>query len=219
MRNVCIRKFIGLAVAFILTLSFSTSALAAKETTDSSQIFKQDELARHIKNARNKKVYNDFKTKGKEETTSLVAANSTGTYPTRTGVILVTEDKYKGIIPTGHAAIIWTANTVVESLSKGVTTGPNDWNTTRNTCYGVTVKGTTAAQDSAASNWCYSQKGKAYNYNYLNKDTRSKFYCSQLVYAAFLDNYGINIDTSAFITAIHPIEIVESGNTTIIYEK
>lgn len=36
------------------------------------------------------------------------------------GGILVTKDKYKGLIPTGHAAIIYTKNSVIESLSKGV---------------------------------------------------------------------------------------------------
>jgi len=30
---------------------------------------------------------------------------SIGTYPRRKGVILVTKDKFKGIIPTGHAAL------------------------------------------------------------------------------------------------------------------
>nr|WP_207725125.1 YiiX/YebB-like N1pC/P60 family cysteine hydrolase [Anaerocolumna cellulosilytica] len=132
---------------------------------------------------------------------------------------MVTEDKLKGIIPTGHAAIIWTSSTVVEALSKGVTTGPNDWNTTRNSCYGVTVIGTTAAQDTAAANWSYKQIGKPYNFNYLDKNTRSKFYCSQLVYAAYLDNYGINLDTSSFLTAIHPIELVQSASTRTIYKK
>lgn len=47
------------------------------------------------------------------------------------GGILVTKDKYKGLIPTGHAAIIYTKNSVIESLSKGVVKGKNDWNTTK----------------------------------------------------------------------------------------
>lgn len=148
-----------------------------------------------------------------------LAPQSMGSYPRRKGVILVTKDKYKGLIPTGHAAIVYSHGTVVESLSGGVTTGNNNWNTTRTSCYGVTVSRTTAAQDEKAANWCYNQRRKPYNWNYLNPYTRNSFYCSQLVYAAFLDNYGINLDTSAFLHAVHPIELVDSGNTSKIYEK
>ena len=45
--------------------------------------------------------------------------------------------------------------------------------------------------------------GKPYNYNYFNVSTRKKFYCSQLVWAAFKDNYGIDLDTSDFGDAVH----------------
>lgn len=143
----------------------------------------------------------------------------TGTYPTRYGVILVTADKYKGLIPTGHAGIIWTSSTIVESLSNGVTTGPNDWNTSKTSCYGISVKGTTVDEDNEASNWCYRQLGKPYNYNYFNVSTRKKFYCSQLVWAAFKDNYGIDLDTSDFGDAVHPMELVNSSKTYTIYKK
>ena len=142
-----------------------------------------------------------------------------GTYPTRKGVILVTPDKFKGIIPTGHAAIIYTSTTVVESLSGGVTTGPNDWNKTRSKCYGVTVSGTTTTQDSNAADWCYRQRGKSYNWNYLNVSTRSSFYCSQLVWAAFLDLYGIDLDTGSYGVAVHPMELVNTSRTSKIYEN
>jgi uncharacterized protein YycO len=207
--------------ATVLSLVFSVQAItsAASLYKNPEEIFTQEELDKHFENARNQEVYADNKNTSAYSTSSTITLASTGTYPTRSGVILVTEDKLKGIIPTGHAAIIWTSSTVVEALSKGVTTGPNDWHTTRNSCYGVSVIGTTAAQDTAAANWSYKQIGKPYNFNYLDKNTRSKFYCSQLVYAAYLDNYGINLDTSSFLTAIHPIELVESTNTRTIYKK
>ena len=130
-----------------------------------------------------------------------------------------TADKYKGLIPTGHAGIIWTSSTIVESLSNGVTTGPNDWNTSKTSCYGISVKGTTVDEDNEASNWCYRQLGKPYNYNYFNVSTRKKFYCSQLVWAAFKDNYGIDLDTSDFGDAVHPMELVNSSKTYTIYKK
>jgi len=151
--------------------------------------------------------------------TNEIANLTTGTYPTRKGVILVTADWYKGLLPTGHSGIIWSNATVVESLANGVTTGPNNWNLTKNTCYGVTTYDTTVEEDAKASDWCYSQIGKPYNYNYFNPYTRSTFYCSQLVYASYLDLYGINLDTISYLNAVHPMELVNSSETFTIYQK
>ncbi|MCL1791478.1 MAG: hypothetical protein FWG40_09070 [Peptococcaceae bacterium] len=142
-----------------------------------------------------------------------------GTYPTRYGVILVTSDKFKDVLPLGHAAIIWTTTTVVEALDIGVITGPNNWNTAKSTCYAITTYGTTAEQDALAANYCYNQVGKPYNWNFLDCWTRSKFYCSHLIYAAYLDLFDIDLDTPAFLSAIHPMELVNSNNTYLIYVK
>ena len=135
------------------------------------------------------------------------------------GTILITSDKFKGLVPTGHAAIVFRYDTVIESLAEGVTYGPNDWNTSKGTAYGADVRGTTSLQDQAASNWCFNQVGKPYNYNYLDTATRSKFYCSQLVWAAFKDNYGIDINTDFAGAAIYPMEILDSPNVNVIYRK
>lgn len=88
-----------------------------------------------------------------------------------------------------------------------------------NTLRSISVKGTTVDEDNEASNWCYRQLGKPYNYNYFNVSTRKKFYCSQLVWAAFKDNYGIDLDTSDFGDAVHPMEFVNSSKTYTIYNK
>lgn len=202
-----------LAMIFVLVLPVSSLAVEQKDYLAAEEIFAKDELVLLEKELDAKELETD-----KQDGYS-VSPYATGTYPRRKGVILVTKDKLKGIIPTGHAAIVYSSGTVVESLSGGVTTGANNWYQTRNTCYGVTVRGTTTAQDSSAADWCYKQRGKAYNFNYLNPYTRSKFYCSQLVYAAFLDKYGINLDTSAFGVAVHPMELVNTGNTSLIYQK
>lgn len=44
-------------------------------------------------------------------------------YPTTKGRILVTGDAYRNLIPTGHAAIVFSWNRDVEALSNGVVTG------------------------------------------------------------------------------------------------
>lgn len=150
--------------------------------------------------------------------TSIYAkAQSSGKYPTRAGTILVTPDKYKGLIPTGHAAIVQNKNYVIESLSNGVGRHKNNWVGRKSKIYGVTVKGTSAAQDKAAYSWCASKIGKKYNYNYYNVSTRKKFYCSQLVWAAFKDKYRIDLNTKAFGAAVHPMELVNTSKTNIIY--
>lgn len=147
------------------------------------------------------------------------AATSSGTYPTRKGTILVTSDAYKNLIPTGHAAIVWSKSQVIESVSKGVVVGKNNWKSTKKKVYGVTVKSTTTTQDAKAAQYCKNQVGKKYNYNYLNMSTRKKFYCSQLVWAAFYDLYKINLNTSAYTyNAIHPMELVNTSKTSLIYK-
>lgn len=147
------------------------------------------------------------------------ATRGMGTYPRRKGVILVTGDAYKGLIPTGHAAIIYSDDYVVESLKKCVTVGLNNWDQKKHTCYGVTVKGTTTTQDKIVANWCMNQRGKGYNLLFYNTGTRSCFYCSQLIWAAFKDNFGIDLNTGHFGAAIHPMELVWTNKTRKIYEK
>jgi uncharacterized protein YycO len=83
----------------------------------------------------------------------------------------------------------------------------------------VTVSSTTTTQDSSAANWCFEKREKPYNWNYLDTSTRSKFYCSQLVWASFKDNFGIDLDTSSYFNAIHPMELVDTSKTALIYSK
>lgn len=146
------------------------------------------------------------------------ATSSTGSYPTRYGVILVTTDGFSSGIGTGHAGIIWTTTTVIESFPNGgVQTKPNDWNTRYNSVYGITTISTTASQDNEASNWCRGKVGLPYNWNFWNTGDRNKFYCSHLVWASFKDLYGINIDDDGGI--IWPVDLVNSKNTIIVYKK
>ena len=137
-------------------------------------------------------------------------------YPTTKGRILVTGDAYKNLIPTGHAAIVYSQNRVVEALSNGVVTGKNDWNKSKNTCWGLYV---TEDQAKNVADWCYSQRGKPYNIKYYDVNTRSKFYCSRLIWAGFKDKYNVDLNTSQYGAAVHPIEFVSSDKTMILYKK
>lgn len=211
-----IKMLISLCLVFSFCLLGSLSVYAADVTPSVDEVFPEEQVEALQEKVSNLPVYSDKDENGEFHN---IATRATGSYPTRKGVILVTDDKYKGVVPTGHAAIVYSSNRVVESLENGVVTGANNWNTSKSTCYGVTVKGTTTSEDADAADWCYNQLNKPYNWIWMDKERRDAFYCSHLVYAAFIDKYGINIDTDAFFSAIHPSEIVDSSNTTIIYKK
>lgn len=212
-----LRRITSLCMVLLLCIAGTMSVSAAEATPMSAEeVFPEAQVEALQEKVANLPIYHDKDENGEFQ---LNRTRATGTYPTRKGVILVTDDKYKGIIPTGHAAIIYSSSTVVESLENGVVMGANDWNTSKSTCYGVSVSGTTATEDKEAANWCYRQLGKPYNWNYFNTSTRTAFYCSQLVWASFYDNYDIDLSTSSFGSAIHPSELADSSYTYIIYQK
>lgn len=217
MFNKKLRRIISLCTVLLLCIA-GTASVSAAETNPMSveEVFPEEQVEALQEKVANFPIYHDKDENGEFQ---LNLTRAGGAYPTRKGVILVTDDKYKGIILTGHAAIIYSSSTVIESLENGVVTGANDWNTSKSTCYGVSVSGTTAVEDKEAANWCYKQLGKPYNWNYFNTSTRDEFYCSQLVWASFYDNFGVDLSTSSFGSAIHPSELVDSSNTYTIYSK
>ena len=91
-----------------------------------------------------------------------------GTYPRSKGSILVTKDAYKNLIPTGHAAIVYSKDVVIEALAQGVVKGRNNWNMSKKTCYGAKVVAASTAKQQKAANWAYKQIGKKYNYNFTD---------------------------------------------------
>lgn len=154
---------------------------------------------------------------GKESKAALTREG--GFYPTRQGMILVTKDWYKGLIPTGHAAIVVNSGLVLESVAPGVIFGPNNWHAVKETCYGLDVAKTGDKLELMAAFYANEFFGKPYNLNYWNVDTRSAFYCSQLVWASYMDLFKIDLNTAIFGKAIHPMELVASPETILVYKK
>ncbi len=206
------KKFIAILMCLILMLSLSTTSFAANLTDIANVNNVEEDVATAIALADSQPIVAD---KG------VITRGITGTYPTRKGVILSTPTNASlgGKTFVGHSAIIYSASKVVESLGDGVTTGNNNWNSTKTKCYGVTVYGTTAAEDAAAADYCYNKIGCPYNYNFLNVNTRTKFYCSQLVWASYLDLYEIDLNTSTLGNIITPMELVNTDKTYTIYSK
>ena len=199
--------------------------------TSKADPFEQTSLGELYNTIANKPIVADTKISSAKTSTSFkssVAANSSvpKNYPKRKGTILVTGDGYEGVLPTGHAAIVYSSTQVVESLNSGVAVGKNDWYKSKHTCVAGSLYATTKAQDAAAANWCKKQLGKPYNFEFYNMATRSKFYCSQLVWASFKDKFDIDLnmdDFDAFLDgqkiaqAIHPYELLANSKTYIVY--
>lgn len=59
--------------------------------------------------------------------------------------------------------------------------------------------------------YCLAQVGKPYNLNFLDPDTETAFYCSQLAYKAYLP-FGINLNTGMFMEQL-------PGTNQIIYPQ
>lgn len=222
------KTFTKILSVLVITTSIIATNVSAAGNEKNNQLtgVQRAQLEREIKELPLKELAIQEKIKNQKDglidnklsaTDSGIMTASFGTYPTRYGVILVTTDNTTFGINHGHAGIIWTSTTTVESLSNGVTRMPNTWNNYYNTVYGVTCSSTTASQDNDASNWCNAQVGKPYNYVFTDTSTRSRFYCSHLVWAAFKDKFGVNLDDDGGI--IWPVDLVNTKNTYIIYTK
>lgn len=211
-------KKIVISILFVLFISINTSLLAFAKI-NVNVVFPRKEVEKLYKEIDNMPISVDDKGSFNENDYENMLRTS-GRYPKRKGVILVTKDSFKDEKVIGHAAIVYSEKSIIESVpSKGVTKGTNDWDSSKKTCYGLSVKGTSQQQDSSAANWCADQIGKPYNWNYINPKTRESFYCSQLVWAAFKDNCGIDLNTKKFGDAIHPLELINEDKVKIIYEK
>ncbi len=222
-------KILSVALAALVAASVFVIPVSAENTTDTakmaaSQVFDQQKVAQMSALIKSKVKVADFKAPKAENNLSLSATitSAPSDYPTRKGQILITDDAYKGLIPTGHSAIVYSATQVVESVSSGVVMGKNDWWSSKNSSAAGSVSSTTTTQDADAAEWCKGQVGKPYNYNYFNTGTRSSFYCSQLVWASFLDKYGINLNTDVYSTPlgnpVHPLELLANDLTYISYK-
>ena len=124
----------------------------------------------------------------------------------------------------GHAAIVSSDSTkTIESYAKkwspikkdGVQYYRNTWNKKSGALL-IRPKGATSLQFKSAASYAAKQVGKPYNWNFTDKNTTSKFYCSQLVWRAWM-NQGINCETGSVPNAIiAPADLVNSSNTYVV---
>jgi hypothetical protein len=146
-----------------------------------------------------------------------------GAYPTTKGKILATADWFAYLIPTGHAALVIDQSSAYTSLAQGVTIEPNNWYERHATAFGLDVTSTNATQEAKATDWCAQHLGKPYNFLFVFPQRTDAFYCSSLVWQAYLNTCGVNLDTSAWsllgLNIVHPMELVDSPKTTVVYRQ
>ncbi|AMQ18493.1 YiiX/YebB-like N1pC/P60 family cysteine hydrolase [Thermococcus peptonophilus] len=145
-------------------------------------------------------------------------------------------DLFNAIIPGYwiHVAIVaWYNDTiddwmVIEAkIGKGVIISPLREFLSRYDVVALQRVKTTDEVRQKAVEFAYQQLGKPYNYNYLGKPKvySDKYYCSQLVWAAYLvaSNYQINLDKNdgafdwKYFYSVAPQEVYDDPMTYTIY--
>ena len=104
------------------------------------------------------------------------------------------------VIPHGHIGMYYTTTLIIEAAN------PDDGIrqalvSDRKVAKGSRIMSTsltTAAEDSNAANWAYGKKGNGYNSNFaVNRSCGGpKYNCSQLVWCAFKEKAGIDLDSN-----------------------
>ena len=151
------------------------------------------------------------------------------TYP---GYVLATKDGTTQSSSSfiGHAGLVLSSRRTVESSpwENGVYEGSSeDWmgrengHPKKSTLYILMPNVTKYPykyydETYPASDWAYTQIGKPYNWNYFDRKTKDSYYCSQLVWRAYLDKLDIDLCPGAW-SWVSPGDIIESKELEIFY--
>ena len=215
---------LGMVASLVTTKPIVYAAIEQEELSDvSGEAFDKREVLKLCEEIKKLPVMNEFIGNESIGLNNTMSRNKTAkdlSKVTGKGVILVTTDLYKGVIESGHAAIVYSDSIVVEALADCVTLGKNNWSKTKKEYYACVPWDASANDERKAADYCYNMIGKDYNWNYFDVKTRKKFYCSHLVYASYKDLFGIDLNTDTFKTVagnpIHPYELLTSSKTWVI---
>lgn len=142
-----------------------------------------------------------------------------GTWSWRPGVICI-NNSTTSFFEHGHAGMIapWGyRNSIVEAVPDGVRIEPGEWHNEK--VWQVSVNATTGAQDNEAAQWAADKEGLPYHHNFFDNAYRDGFYCSHLVWAAYLDVTGTDIGNGRWLSIIFPYELMNTRDTTLIYRN
>lgn len=147
-------------------------------------------------------------------------------YDLEPGDLFFVRSNFKsGLIPGywSHTAIFWgfdENNTplVVEAMSyKPVRfTSVYDYIERRQHYIIAKVQGVDAETKRKAADWAAEQVGKPFDYWYPSKQANgSSFYCSELLWAAYLNVAGIDFDTGKYLDGVAPQEIFDDSRLVV----
>lgn len=207
---------IGLSLCGVLSpTSLNESVYAMEETIDKNEMRIWEESV--LENVDSETPIGDWKT---------MERSAYGGWTWRDGVICITDSYAKSpLFNNGHAGIVAAAPyyeaTIEANPEPGVQVVYGNWadRFSGGKVYQIGVTKTSIEADQKVAYWAARQIGKPYNHEFFNINTRSKFYCSQLVWAGYKDVTGVDIGTWAWGSAIHPFELLSSGETTLIYRN
>lgn len=148
-----------LAIVFCVSIlstlfSFNNTANASTSYLSASEVFPEDEvnlLKAKIESSLGVKFDNDLEYNYQpfwNSRPNVIRSSRPSNFPNQRGLILVTDDPYKGLIPTGHAGISFGEKLAVESLGDGVGLRPDSlWWKYKKHIFVLKVKKTTPEQD------------------------------------------------------------------------
>ena len=143
--------------------------------------------------------------------------------------ILATKDssiKF-GALFIGHTGLIYDSYHTIESspCKNGVYESTmDDWmgkNSASGKYDGKTVyilKCLSKFNKKYLTNWIYTQVGRCYNFNFFNRCTNKSYYCSQLVWFAYLKKADINLCPKIW-NIVSPSDILKSKKLKIYYSR
>ncbi|MGV1004078.1 MAG: YiiX/YebB-like N1pC/P60 family cysteine hydrolase [Candidatus Nanopelagicales bacterium] len=219
--------FVGLPAASALAQDAAppNGAVLAEKQADAAQIAAIQAKLGSLETTGRLKTTRDAKSASSAANPALVGEGSRSGTSGDFWVSLM--DRSGSIGFAGHAAIVSTNSTVtIESFAKtaspinkdGVQKYANTWGA-RTDVLMLRPRGATLKDFTAAATYAEAQVGDPYNWNFLDKMTEKSFYCSQLVWRAWL-NQGIDIEKGSFPNgAVTPADLVNSTNTYVVFRR
>lgn len=230
------KKYISIVLLLLMLLSCISINASANNFDESISSSPVDFYYEELRNAINRgeiQIYNDKPSVSEAlaSTTRIISdvgtyATETGQYPSRRGMYLVTNSiVHTGSVHssiTGHAGMVYGTEWTIESYPEGGVQQKFDlWTSRYNDVIGATTNETTIQEDQHIAYYCYQKLGSEYNINYLNYSREDKFYCSQLVYLAFLKvaDIDLKIPSASIVTpgSLVRTQLVENDIITIVY--
>lgn len=211
-------KIIVVLLSFMLIFNFKV--VIAEGSFTETDLFTNEQIEQWMKESEEKA---NAKTLELDKGVNPYSRSAYGGWTWRDGVICVTDVSAGGVLKTWHAGIIAPAPyyyaTLESNPESGVHVSYGSWDKkyASNNSWQYGVSRTTEYQDQKAAEWAAKQIGKPYNWTFTEKTVTHKFYCSQLVWASYYYTTGIDLDTYAWGSAIHPQELRSSSETTLIY--